>query len=418
MSARADLPPSAEFSIVTPGPGTELSGFVAPESVDPLHGYPSLGYDPSALRRRDIARAGIMRGARTDGTLVRAYCFDLDHPARGRMAYRFGSWGEAPARNLGYITRVIHEYYPNTSQPAGLSESEKAAAVQAAIWFFSNRYVLADTDPLFPATSGIVGQTLRKGPLQEPERPSLTISGPDDVRAGAVSGPFTVGGTAERAAITATGGEMFEDAAATRPIASGTELANGASFYVRSAEPGELRLSAKGSIVHPVGQAAVYVRETSRRMGFPKRGQKIILAEEVPVIVIIEKVIVVGEVPPPPVHRPSITVEKWVRPGTYSHVGQRLHFKLKVTNNGDVALNNVRVADHMRGLSHVRCERTTLAAGQSMYCTATYRVHRKDLRHQFVRNCAVAHARTLESGMFVTSQRACAQAFGHVPVTG
>ncbi|MEV4254775.1 thioester domain-containing protein [Spirillospora sp. NPDC049652] len=419
---RADAPPKAEFNIVSGGPGRHLRGYVGPESLDPTKGYLPRGYESRGFRPREVGRAGIVRGVRADGTLVRAYCFDLEHPARGHMAYRFGTWSEAPAKNLGYIARTVHEYYPNTSRPAGLSESDKAAAVQAAIWFFSNRYVLDDEDPLFPVASRIVTRVLKKGPLEEPAGPAARISGPDNMRAGTVTGPFGVEGATAPTSVRVTGGEMFSDAEGTQPIASGTEMRRGAPFYVRSAEPGKLRLTVRARVVHPIGQAAVYMRDASGYPGMPREGQKIILAHEDCVYVTVEKVVEVEAPPPappaPPERHPSIAVQKWVHPGTYSRAGQTLHFKIKVTNTGDVALNHVRVEDHMRGLSDVRCRRTTLAAGQSMVCSASYRVTKRDLRRQSVKNCAVAKGRTFEGGMPVRSDRSCAEAYGHVPVTG
>ncbi|MEV5570405.1 thioester domain-containing protein [Spirillospora sp. NPDC052269] len=417
--ARADLPPTAEFSLIALGPGGEITGYVGPDTVDPLNGYPSSGYDTTGFDRFDLPYAGIIQGAKADGTRVRTYCLDLEHEVWGRMAYRYGTWSETQVVNLGYISRAIHDFYPNTDEPAGLTDEEKATAVQAAIWFFSDRYVLADTDPMFSVTSAIVARVLQEGPLPEPPPPSLTISGPDSVHAGVVSGPFRVETTAPRAVVTITGGEMFADAAGTRPIPSGTELAAGEAFYVRSPEPGQLRLSASATAAHQVGNAAVYVRDAAGQPDFPEQGQKIILAQDDPVDLTADKDVEVTEAPPvppvPPVHRPSISVEKRVRPGAYHRPGQVLHFRVKVTNTGDVALNDVRVDD---GLSRVRCPRTTLAPGRSMYCTATYRVTRRDLRRRSVRNCAVAMARPPESEGTVKSRRACVRAYGHVPVTG
>ena len=40
------------------------------------------------------------------------------------------------------MARILNEYYPNTNLPVLGNEDETAAAVQAAIWFFSDRYVL------------------------------------------------------------------------------------------------------------------------------------------------------------------------------------------------------------------------------------------------------------------------------------
>ncbi|MEV5570404.1 thioester domain-containing protein [Spirillospora sp. NPDC052269] len=436
--SRTDLPATADFRLARLGPGSHLRGYVGPESLDPTKGYLAAGYDRTGFHRRDLAYAGLRQGIRADGSRVRTYCFDLAHPARDRMAYRFGTWGEAKVPNTGYVSRIIHNYYPNTNQPAGLTAGGRAAAVQAAIWFFSDRYVLDGRDPLFPATSGIVSRVLKDGPMTEPTRPGVAISGPEHIRAGAVSGPFTINTTADKETVRLTGGEMFLDAAGTRPMTAGAAMRTGAPFYVRSASPGHLRMSATASITYPVGQAAAYVRDVAGQPNFPERGQKIILAQEdcVPVTVLRDIVVdvpqpVLAPVPPAPVpvpvpapvpvpvvHRPSITEEKTVRPGTYHRAGQILHFRIRVTNNGDVPLDRVSVEDHMRGLSAVRCPRTDLMAGQSMVCTANYRITMRDLMRKSVRNCAVARGRNAATGVYVTSRRECARSYGNVPVTG
>ena len=114
---------------------------------------------------------------------------------------------------MDYVARLLNEYYPNTDAPAALTDlNQKAAAVQAAIWFFTDRYVLNTSDPLHDTVAAIVDHIIDAGPLPEQPPPSLTItpsqlSGP----AGSVLGPFTVNTNtgaagAPAATVTATGG--------------------------------------------------------------------------------------------------------------------------------------------------------------------------------------------------------------------
>lgn len=351
------LPPTVDLSLIALRPGTDITGYLGPESLDPLAGYPPSGYDTTGFTRLDLPYAGIIQETRRDGVLLHTYCLDLQHEVWGNMAYRFATWREAHVPNLGYIERVLHDYFPNKAQPSGLTAEQKAAAVQAAIWFFSDRYVLTSDSPLFDATSAIVTQVLSEGPLPEPELPSLTITGPVRIHAGVISGPFTVHTTAAKAAASITGGEMFEDAAGRRPIPNGTELRNGDAFYVRSAEPGKLKLSATASVFNPAGEVALYVRDAERQPDFPEQGQKIILAADARMKVDATKIVEVSQAPP--THKPSISVRKWVSPRAYSRAGQLLHFRYEVTNTGNVTLSHVRVDDSMPGLSAVRCTRTT-----------------------------------------------------------
>jgi uncharacterized repeat protein (TIGR01451 family) len=116
--------------------------------------------------------------------------------------------------------------------------------------------------------------------------------------------------------------------------------------------------------------------------------------------------------------KPSLKIRKSVRPKTFGHVGQVLHYTYRVTNTGSVTLHDVGVEDGLRGLSAIRCPQRTLAPGESMTCTATYRVRAKDVKCKTVRNRAVAFGRPPGSRKPVWSRPSSAVAYGHVPVTG
>ena len=100
--------------------------------------------------------------------------------------------------------------------------------MQAAIWFFTDRYVVNTADPLHDEVVKIVDHIRAAGPVGEQPKPSLTIT-PSHVSGPAhkVLGPFTVTTNHPPATVTATGGSMFSDAAATVPIANGTDGAVG-----------------------------------------------------------------------------------------------------------------------------------------------------------------------------------------------
>ena len=75
---------------------------------------------------------------------------------------------------VGYVARLLNEYYPNSGEPAALTDlNQKAAAVQAAIWFFSDRYVLSTSDPLHDAVAAIVDHIKsRRGRWSSRHRPA------------------------------------------------------------------------------------------------------------------------------------------------------------------------------------------------------------------------------------------------------
>ena len=88
--------------------------------------------------------------------------------------YALGTWDAASVPNVGWVARLLNEYYPSTDEPKGLTDlNQKAAAVQAAIWFFSDRFVLATSDPLYPTVTEIVRSHHQSaGPLVSRRRPA------------------------------------------------------------------------------------------------------------------------------------------------------------------------------------------------------------------------------------------------------
>ena len=71
------------------------------------------------------------------------------------------------------MARLLNEYYPNTTEPAALANANQtAAAVQAAIWYFTDKYVLNTADPLHGAVAAIVADIQRRGRWSSRQRPA------------------------------------------------------------------------------------------------------------------------------------------------------------------------------------------------------------------------------------------------------
>src|SRR6478672_12959157 len=141
------------------GPGQGVTGFIAnaDNSFDPVtEGYPTsnpaTGFSP-----KNEGFAGIIHGAPTDGSpTLNLYCFDINTNTSQGINYALGTWNASNVPNVNYVAQVLNNYYPKTNEPAALTDpNQKAAAVQAAIWFFSDRYVLNTSDPLHDVVSGI-----------------------------------------------------------------------------------------------------------------------------------------------------------------------------------------------------------------------------------------------------------------------
>ena len=146
---------------------------------------------------------------------------------------------------------------PTTNEPAALTDlNQKAAAVQAAIWFFSDRYVLNTSDPLHDAVVEIVDQIRSEGPLPEPARAhphdhAVACERSRRIRCWDRSRSPT---SASHATVTATGGSMFSDSAGTVPIANGATVPSGQKIWVRSTGPTIAVLEATSEATVPTRQ--------------------------------------------------------------------------------------------------------------------------------------------------------------------
>ncbi len=149
------------------GNGQGVTGFIADAGnpFDPVTaGYPdvnpSTGFTP-----KDEGFAGIIFGTATDGsnTQLKLYCFDINTETYSGINYIHGTWDASNVPNVNYVAQVLNNYYPKTNEPAVLTDlNQKAAAVQAAIWFFSDKYVLNTSDPLHDVVAGIVDAVIAK----------------------------------------------------------------------------------------------------------------------------------------------------------------------------------------------------------------------------------------------------------------
>ena len=85
----------------------------------------------------DEGFAGIIYARPPDGGVnLSLYCIDILTATYGGIGYVLGTWDTANVPNVDYVARLLNEYYPNTDEPAALTDlNQRAAAVQAAIWY-------------------------------------------------------------------------------------------------------------------------------------------------------------------------------------------------------------------------------------------------------------------------------------------
>lgn len=252
---------SSEMLMSGTGSGGGVDGFIGPTGSisDPTVPYPSA--PPAGFTSHPEGFAGIIFGTPTGGgATLSLYCIDILTLTYGGVGYNLGTWDASNVHNVGFVAYLLNHYFPNVpTAPAGLgSDNERAAAVQASIWYFSDNYVLSTTDPLRPAVTAIVEDARTNGPLVQPPPPSLqiapaTATGP----IGAPLGPYTVTSPQAPAVVSSTA-DMFADAAGTIPILDGATVPDDTQIWLEQAAIGGATLSAKASAVVPSGNVYLY----------------------------------------------------------------------------------------------------------------------------------------------------------------
>ena len=86
----------------------------------------------------------------------------------------------------------------------------------------------------------------------------------------------------------------------------------------------------------------------------------------------------------------SIAVVKSASVTSFSAAGTAVTYYYEVTNTGSTTLNSVAVTDPMVGLSAVVCPDSTLAAGASEQCSATYTTTATDVTNGSIHNTGTA----------------------------
>ena len=253
--------PQVEIIMTGTGVGTAATGGLPPiGTAFDVSAYPP--DVPAGYEEDNPGFAGTILTADEEGNTQEMYCIDIRTSTYTGLGYESGTWGEANVPNVGFVNRILNSYYPDQpGLPAeAADDATRAAAVQAAIWFFSDGFVLQDTDPLRTLTAGIVNDVLAAGPLTEPPPPDVSIDPP--VAAGpvdGVTGPFTVtaGGGAELTVEAPAGFTLFTDPAGTVPLVN--PVASGSQVWVRSTAQTTDPAVITASAVVPVETGNVYL---------------------------------------------------------------------------------------------------------------------------------------------------------------
>jgi LPXTG-motif cell wall-anchored protein len=262
---REDVP--SEVTMTGTGPGHGVSGFIGPvgQNSDPSVPYP---VDTTGFTALDESFAGVILAAPPGGSpTLQMYCIDIRTPTGPGYGYNLGTWDEANVTNVGFVAHLLNEYYPAVEDapmigtPGIANSADQAAAVQAAIWYFSDNYVLAPGDLLLPAVTSIVNTVRLEPPLPAPSPPTLQIVPPPSGTTGIVGslvGPYTITSPQGPATVSATDADMFSDAAGTTPIANGATVTDGAQIWLQRTTLGPAKLGATASTTVPSGNVYIY----------------------------------------------------------------------------------------------------------------------------------------------------------------
>ncbi|HET9140439.1 Cys-Gln thioester bond-forming surface protein [Actinophytocola sp.] len=258
------VPASAQVTpSIAPAPGCQtgyvLEGFVNPDH-DIRRGYPNpsvnLRADPHWRAAEPAASLHCVDSLGAYRTQLRAP--DKPGPRNGI--------GAAPAEipNFGYVNYILQNYYPARKNPAVADPRQAAAIVQAAIWYFTDRFVqwrdrdrdgrIDADDTINGPASRIVADALAHGPLApRKEGPRLAVTGPVKAAPGKVAGPYTVAGNNGPATVTVTGARAFQDAARALPLPSTFPLGVGEDFFLAADVPVTVTISVAAPVVVEVG---------------------------------------------------------------------------------------------------------------------------------------------------------------------
>ncbi len=273
---------STQLTLTGTGPGQGVDGYIAnPDSTfDPT--APGTQYPtsiPPDFSSQNEGFAGVIYGTPVGGgAALDMYCIDIRTDTYIGNGYVLGTWNDANVPGVGYVARILDEYYPNTTAPTQkpdgthLTEEQTAAAVQAAVWYFSDRFVLASSNALYTTVAAIANKVISEGPIATPTPPTLTIT-PSDLSGptGSVLGPYTVHSTATTT-VTSIGANMYSDAAATHEITQGAVVPDGQQIWLKSTGPPAAELDATAVATVPSGNVYLY-------NGGATLAQKLILAK-------------------------------------------------------------------------------------------------------------------------------------------
>lgn len=206
-----------------------------------------------------------------DTTPYPTYCMDIDISTQNGNTYMLSGSGADPN-----IIWILNNCYPNTDLPGGLSDREKGAAVQLAIWHFSNELDLSSGTPenVFAAARAIVDDA---GSASIPQIPStLDLAPPSSTNP--LGAQHTVTATVKDPSGSAVSGQEVTFSVAgvnptTSPVRIATDVNGQSAFTYTGTNAGDDTIFAATSFIVPSG--AIW-------LGVTPSIQRLVMAQDVP----------------------------------------------------------------------------------------------------------------------------------------
>ena len=126
---------------------------------------------PTPSGTHNVGWAGTFNIQIDGGPATLAYCVDLTHP--------IGAGDCEPQVPSGYpceVTYVLNTYYPHGAVPSGLTTAEESAAVQAAIWYFTDCYGVSGPSNVATRAAAIIADAQAHGTVCDPPNAPHAVS--------------------------------------------------------------------------------------------------------------------------------------------------------------------------------------------------------------------------------------------------
>ena len=111
--------PNTDLELTSTGAGQGVTGWIDPANrlSDPSVPYPTTDPGPP-FTSSDESFAGVINATPIGGgTDLHMYCINILTSTFVGVGYELGDWTGANVNNVGFVARLLNDYFPNTALP-------------------------------------------------------------------------------------------------------------------------------------------------------------------------------------------------------------------------------------------------------------------------------------------------------------